>query len=88
MLLVPVGGYGDGLARVPFSAGTDNQGNEHLVRKMMTTKFPLSLVAMNLASQLSTRHLDLNLAWRRRDTNAEAPANVADEDAVYAHLYV
>ena len=76
---VPPGDYKDGLARVPFSAGTDNQGNEHLVKKMMTTKFPLCLVAMELASQLSSRHLDLNLAWRRRDTNAEADA-LTDEE--------
>ena len=74
VLLVPRGDYGDGLARVPFSAGTDNQRNEHLVKKMMTTKFPVCLVAMELASQLSSRHLDLRLNWRRRDTNAEADA--------------
>ena len=29
MLLVPGADYGDGLARVRFSAGTDSQSNEH-----------------------------------------------------------
>ena len=72
MLLVPVADYGDGLARVRFSAGTDNQSNEHLVSKMMTTKLPLGLVCMELAAQLSHRHLDLNLIWRRRTENTEA----------------
>ena len=72
MLLVPVADYGDGLAKVRFSAGTDNQSNEHLVRKMMTTKLPLGLVCMELAAQLSHRHLDLNLVWRRRTENTEA----------------
>ena len=72
MLLVPGADYGDGLAKVRFSAGTDNQSNEHLVRKMMTTKLPLGLVCMELAAQLSHRHLDLNLVWRRRTENTEA----------------
>ena len=72
MLLVPGADFGDGLAKVRFSAGTDNQSNEHLVRKMMTTKLPLGLVCMELAAQLSHRHLDLNLVWRRRRENTEA----------------
>ena len=67
------------MARVPISAGTDNQGNDFLVRKMLTTKFPLCLVAMELASQLTVRHLDLHLAWCRRDTNGEADA-LTNED--------
>jgi hypothetical protein len=79
VLLVPSGDYGDSLARVPISAGTDNQGNDFLVRKMLTTKFPLCLVAMELASQLTVRHLDLHLAWRRRDTNEEADALTNEE---------
>ena len=79
VLLVPGGDYRDALARVPISAGTDNQGNDFLVRKMLTTKFPLCLVAMELASQLTVRHLDLRLAWRRRDRNEEADA-LTNED--------
>ena len=79
VLLVPSGDYRDALARVPISAGTDNQGNDFLVRKMLTTKFPLCLVAMELASQLSTRHWDLNLAWRRRGTNVQADALTNEE---------
>ena len=74
ILLVPSGDLGGSLARIPISAGTDNQGNHHLVRKMLTTKFPLCLVAMELAAQLTVRHLDLSLEWRRRDTNEEADA--------------
>ena len=74
ILLVPSGDFGESLARIPISAGTDNQGNHHLVRKMLTTKFPLCLVAMELAAQLTVRNLDLSLEWRRRDTNEEADA--------------
>ncbi len=79
VLLEPSGDYRDALARVPIAAGTDNQGNDFLVRKMLTTKFPLCLVAMELASQLTVRHLDLHLAWRRRDTNEEADAFTNEE---------
>ena len=79
VLLVPSGDYGDSLARVPISAGTDNQGNDFLVRKMLTTKFPLCLLAMELASQLTVQHLDLHLAWRRRGTNEEADALTNEE---------
>ena len=72
ILLVPEADHRDGCARVRFSAGTDNQSNEHLVRRLFTTKLPLGLVCMELAAQLSHRHLDLNLVWRRREENAEA----------------
>ena len=34
---------------------------------------------MELASQLTVRHLDLHLAWRRRDTNEEADAFTNEE---------
>ena len=40
----------------------------------MTTKSPLSLVAMELAAQLSLRNRTLNIVWRRRDRNQEADA--------------
>ena len=72
MLLVPEADYRDGLARVRFTAGTDDQSNEHLVRNMMTVKLPLGLVCTELAARLSHKHLDLNLVWRRRIENTEA----------------
>ena len=79
VLLVPRGDYGDGLARVPFSGGTDNQGNEQLVKKMTTTKFPVWLVAVELASQLSSRHLDLHLARRLDATRVAQQFMVMNE---------
>ncbi len=53
-------------------SGTDNQSNEHVVRKMLATKLPLGLVCMELAAQLTLKHLDLCLVWRRREENQEA----------------
>ena len=38
---------------VAFSAGTDNKGSSGLIKKWLTTKLPLALVAMELAAQLS-----------------------------------
>jgi len=74
MLLVPEGDHRGAVGQVPISAGTDNQGNHFLVRKMLTTKYPLCLVAMELAAQLTDRNLDLRLDWRPRDQNTEADA--------------
>ena len=42
------------------------------MRKWLTTLSLLSAVAMELAYQLTRRNLDLNLVWRRRDTNVDA----------------
>ena len=35
-----------------LSCGTDTQGNSYLLDKLMTTKFPLGVVLMELACQL------------------------------------
>ena len=55
-----------------MSAVTDNQGNESVIKKCLTTKFPLCLVLMELTTWLEELDLDLELQWRRRDTNTEA----------------
>ena len=74
LLVPPV--PGDCLKRgsVEISVGTDNQSNSRLANKWITTKLPLALVAMELATQLADRHLELDLKWRRRDLNQEADA--------------
>ena len=79
LLLVPDGDFGGATGLIPITAGTDNQGNQHLVRKMLTTKYPLCLVAMELAAQLTLKHLDLRLDWRPRESNVEADA-LTNED--------
>ena len=62
-----------------FSVGTDNQGNEGLLCKWLTTKLPLALVSMELSLQLARRNRTIDLRWRRRDDNAEADA-LTNED--------
>ena len=51
---------------------TDNQGNEALIVKNMTTKFPVYLVLLELTEQVSKHNWALNLRWERRDKNQDA----------------
>ena len=51
---------------------TDNQGNESLVVKNMTTKFPLYLILLELTEQIHANNWSLNLVWQNRDLNQDA----------------
>ena len=53
---------------------TDNAGNAFVVAKLLTTKFPLAAVLMQLATMLSSRGLWLDLEWVCREDNVEADA--------------
>lgn len=57
-----------------LSCGTDNQGNSYLLDKLMTTKFPLGVVLMELACQLGLRRACLHARWIPRLQNEEADA--------------
>ena len=50
------------VSRVAIRGYTDNQSNESLHRKFMTSKFPSTLVLMELAEELSVRLCELNKA--------------------------
>ena len=54
-----------------FSIGgfTDNSSNTLVVDKFLTTKFPVSLVLMELAYQLAKLEASLNLHWIPREQN-------------------
>ena len=56
-------------SRVAMRGFTDNQSNEALVKKAMTTKYPSSLILLELAEELAAKKCDLNLIWIRRDWN-------------------
>ena len=58
-------------SRVALRGFTDNQANEVLVKKAMTTKYPSSLVLLELAEELAAKKCDLNLnlTWIWRDLN-------------------
>ena len=47
----------------------NKQKKESLLRKAMTTKFPSTLILMELAEELSAKNCDFQLQWIRRDLN-------------------
>ena len=66
----PERAYSD--ATLSLTGSTDNAGNTFAVRKLMSTKFPLCVMVMELASQLEQRGLDLQLHWIPRESNQPA----------------
>ena len=46
-----------------------NQSNESLLKKFMTSKFPSTLILMELAEELAAKRCELKLHWLRRDEN-------------------
>ena len=53
---------------------TDNRGNTFVLNSLMTTKYPLCCVLMELAAQMRVRDLSLQLQWAPRTVNVEADA--------------
>ncbi|CAE8640836.1 unnamed protein product, partial [Polarella glacialis] len=71
LLFAPSAGVGANLV-LALPCITDNQGNEALVVKNMTTKFPLYLILLELTEQLQLNRWALDLKWQRRDQNQDA----------------
>ena len=75
MVLVPMSAAkGDSSAVIRPSCGTDNQGNSRLLDRMLTTKYPLGVVLMELAHQSRIRRMVLRAHWLPRLENEEADA--------------
>ena len=53
---------------------TDNLGNSFIVAKQMSTKFPITLLLMEMTEWLRDLDVVLDLEWVPRDQNAEADA--------------
>ena len=51
---------------------TDNKGNEALINKNMSSKYPLYIILLELTEQLHARNLILDLRWQRREQNQAA----------------
>ena len=56
------------------SSGTDNQGYSYLLDKLLTTKYPLGVVLMELAVQVGLRKATIRANWIPRLQNEEADA--------------
>ncbi len=67
-----LGRRGRGSVQVP--AWTDNQGNSFVLNRLMTSRFPLVCIVMELASILDREDLRLEVSWTPRDMNTEADA--------------
>ena len=53
---------------------TDNRGNSFALTRLMSTKYPLCLLVMELAVALEDRGLSLSAEWAPREWNSEADA--------------
>ena len=53
---------------------TDNLGNTFVLTRLMSSKFPLIVILGELAAQLKSRGMVLDLEWAPRDQNEEADA--------------
>ena len=57
---------------ITVGCGTDNQGNSFLVDRLMTTKYPLGVILIELCHQMSLRQASLRAQWIPREQNEEA----------------
>ena len=65
----------DGVERsglLTLSCGTDNLGNTFLLDRLLTTKYPLGVVLMEVAHQCRRRNVILRANWVPRLENQEA----------------
>ena len=71
---VPKRQAGEAKGLMKLTGTTDNQGNGHVISKLMTTSFPLNTVLMEVTEQLAARDTWLELVWTPRQQNEEADA--------------
>jgi hypothetical protein len=71
MLFAPTDEGGD-RPTIVVTGTTDNGGNSFAVAKLMTVKFPLCAILMEIAAILHQRNQDLDLTWAPREQNVEA----------------
>ena len=64
----------DSVGTATITCGTDNQGNSLRLDKLLTTKYPLGVVLMELACQAGRKRASLRARWIPRLQNEEADA--------------
>ena len=62
------------VGHISLTGATDNRGNEFVVNKLLSSKFPLCCVLMELVEQMSLRRVALDLRWVPREDNVLADA--------------
>ena len=63
---------GQGNLTARTRAFTDNRGNAFALKRGMSTKYPLTLLLMELAEEMREKDLRIDLEWLSRDHNTEA----------------
>ena len=58
--------------KIQVPAFTDNRGNGYVINKLMTTRFPLCAIVMELAAQAEMRGVRMEAEWTPRERNQEA----------------
>ena len=66
-----------------MSGLTDNRGNTFVLAKMLSTKYPLAIVLMQLSVLLSEKKVWLGLDWVPREDNASADALTNDDFGLF-----
>ena len=80
VVLVPeVNQRGDKSGLITMSCSTDNQGNSFLLDRLMTTRYPLGVILMQLAHEMRKRRMLLRARWVPRLQNQEADDLTNDE---------
>eukprot|EP00973_Karenia_brevis_P086972 12060779-Karenia_brevis.AAC.1 len=65
-------GHEDQAAIADISALTDNLGNKFALQKLLTTKYPMCCVLMELAHRMTTLGGEVDLQWVAREQNQHA----------------
>ena len=76
---VPENSAVDGRGIITGSAATDNKGNTYAVAGLMSTKFPLNALLMELSEQMDLRGSWLRIDWAPREQNTYADALTNEE---------
>lgn len=72
MIFGPNAKWRGGRRSMRLTGVTDNAGNSHVLRKFGSSKYPLSIVVMELACQLDLLDVELELGWVPRAQNYQA----------------
>ena len=61
-----------GHLKIHAEAFTDNKGNEFILKKGLSTKFPITLLVIEASETLRKKGATADLKWIRRDDNQKA----------------
>ena len=74
IVLIPANKDTSASASIRVSGGTDSQGNDFLLKRYMTTKWPLGAVLIEAAEQCRQKRILFDAHWLPRLQNEEADA--------------